>query len=119
MNKRQLGSVGEDEALKTYEKLGYTLVRRNYQIQGGEIDLIVKNREFLVFCEVKLRRSDAFGAGAEAVTYQKQRHILNTAQRFLEENPVGGQVRFDVAVVTPASGGGYAVELIENAFGVN
>ena len=67
-----MGAWGEDLALRYLIKHGYRLVERNYRTRRGEIDLIVRKEEALVFVEVKLRSSTSFGDPLEAVTPRKQ-----------------------------------------------
>lgn len=81
------------------EERGYTLVERNYRTRHGEIDLVVRDEETLIFVEVKLRRGRAFGDPLEAVTPRKQARIRLMAEHYLaEENCTAGfeEVRFDV-----------------------
>lgn len=92
--KNDLGPRGEELAAQEYEKLGFKIIGRNVRMYGakqiGEIDLIAtKNRE-LVFVEVKTRRSESFGQGAEAVDYFKQRKMIMAIKTYLHRNP-----RFD------------------------
>lgn len=89
---------------------------RNYQIRGGEIDLIMWHGECLVFVEVRYRKSAQFGSGAETVTFSKQQKLLHTAQHYLQQR-FGAQpppCRFDVI-----SGQNHPIqfEWIQNAFG--
>ena len=72
-------------------------------MREGEIDLVARNGRTIVFCEVKTRSSDRFGIPAEAVTVSKQRRLRTLAAKWLAAHPgSGGDVRFDVASVTPA-----------------
>ena len=103
--RRRLGSIGEAAAAAWYEARGYEIVDRNWRVREGEIDLVARNgaRNVIVFCEVKTRSSDRFGIPAEAVTVTKQRRLRTLAARWLAAHPgFGGEVRFDVASVTPA-----------------
>jgi len=110
--RRRLGARGEQLAADWYTARGYEVVARNWRCREGEIDLVVRRRGELVFCEVKTRTTDRFGTPAEAVTPQKQRRLRTLAVRFLAEHGGGaGELRFDVAAVT----GGH-VEVIEAAF---
>jgi putative endonuclease len=118
--RRELGSSGEAAAARWYEARGYEIVDRNWRVREGEIDLVVRNRTTIVFCEVKTRSSDRFGIPAEAVTASKQRRLRVLAARWLATHPgsSGGarhDVRFDVASVTPA-GATPAVSVVEGAF---
>jgi len=100
-----------------YEQAGYVVLDRNWRCRAGELDLVVGLHRTIVFCEVKTRRSDAFGTPAEAVTPRKQRRLRGLAVEWLSERGIRGELRFDVASVRPAGGrGGFAVEVLEAAF---
>ena len=112
----RLGADGETVVARHYERLGFTVVARNWRCREGEIDLIVSRDDLLVFCEVKTRRSSTYGGGAAAVGWSKQRKIRGLAARWLAEHSTQlVDVRFDVAVVN-VSGQAFAVELLEAAF---
>jgi len=110
--RRRLGREGEAAAAEWYLANGYTVVARNWRCQGGELDIIVCKARTYVFCEVKARSSDLFGAPAEAVTRAKQARIRRLAAQWLAEAaPRSRAVRFDVASVRNGQ-----VEVIEHAF---
>ena len=110
------GAWGEDLALRYLLRRGYNLVERNYRKRRGEIDLIVRKEETLVFVEVKLRRSTGFGDPLEAVTARKQAIIRSLAEQYLAENqPDFDTVRFDVVGIL-ATQTGTRIEHIEDAF---
>jgi putative endonuclease len=113
--RRALGAAGEDAVADWYRAAGFEVLDRNWRCREGELDLVVARGRLIVFCEVKTRRSDAFGAPVEAVTAPKQRRLRALAVRWLEERRGGGDVRFDVASVRPGRGG-LEVELLEDAF---
>lgn len=95
--RRADGERGEAVALEFLERLGYSLVERNFQTRYGEIDLILRDGGALVFCEVKLRRSTSFGEPTEAVTALKQNKLRLVAEEYLaEKEPDFEEVRFDV-----------------------
>jgi putative endonuclease len=112
--RRRLGTSGEDVAAAWYTKHGYEVVARNWRCRDGELDLIVRSGRTYVFCEVKTRRSNAFGAPVEAVTRDKQMRIRRLAARWLEDGAPGPakDIRFDVASVM----GPKDVEVVEGAF---
>ncbi len=99
MDNIRLGRLGEDLASRYLEKNNYTIVKRNYRTDYGEIDIIAKNRDFLVFIEVKTRRNKTYGEAAEAVNFKKQNKILNTSLIYLSETSEELQVRYDVIEV--------------------
>ncbi len=97
MGKNNLnGAWGEALAAEYLRKKHYTLVAAGYRCRFGEIDLIVKNRRFLVFVEVKLRKTADFALAREYVDRRKQDKIAVTASIYLSENPTKLQPRFDV-----------------------
>ena len=111
--RRALGVSGEDLAAAWYEAAGYTVVARNWRCRDGELDLIVRLGRLLVFCEVKARTTDAFGAPVEAITRTKQQRLRRLAARWIEdgEGPRPVEIRFDVASVLAGN-----IEILEGAF---
>ena len=99
-----VGAWGEDLAAEYLRKKCYTLEEMNYHCRFGEIDLIAKDRKFLIFVEVKLRKSDKFAAAAEFVDARKQNRLRLTAQMYLSEHPTSLQPRFDVIEVYAPQG---------------
>jgi putative endonuclease len=98
--RQKLGAHGERLAARRYEADGYEVVARNWRCGAGEIDLVLRRGDTLVFAEVKTRTSDRFGHPAEAVTVPKQRRIRGLAQRFCAETGNRARVlRFDVVSV--------------------
>ncbi len=93
------GQCGEDIAAEHLKKKGYKIIQRNYKNKIGEIDIIAKHKEDLVFVEVKTRSSDKFGTPAEAVTYYKKQKIVNCAKFYLTQNPSDMNIRFDIIEV--------------------
>ena len=85
-------------------KKRYKLLASGYRSRFGEIDLIVSNRKYLVFVEVKLRKSDAFAEAREFVDSRKQARIRTTAELYLSENPTNLQPRFDVIEIYAPDG---------------
>lgn len=79
---RSVGNNAEDLAEKYLKKLGYKILKRNYTIRGGEIDIIAQDKEELVFIEVKARYSHNFGLPIESITYFKMKALLKTAAIF-------------------------------------
>ena len=110
--RQALGAQGEAQAARWYEDHGYQVVARNWRCREGEIDLIVRQRRTIVFCEVKTRTSDAFGLPAEAVTRAKRERLRHLAAKWLEESPVRPVgIRFDVAAILDGQ-----LEIIEGCF---
>lgn len=98
------GAWGEALAAEYLRKKGYVLVASGYRCRFGEIDLIAKNRKFLVFVEVKLRKNNHFAAAAEYVDRRKQERLKTTAAMYLSQNPVALQPRFDVIEIYAPAG---------------
>jgi len=116
LSKRSSGAWGEEVALRYLLERGYELVERNYRTRYGELDLILRDGDSLVFVEVKLRRGTGFGGPLEAVTTRKQTTIRCLAEQYLSErDPVFDAVRFDVVGVLIASGKP-RLQHVENAF---
>lgn len=83
---------------------GYELAAAGYHCRFGEVDLIVRNKTYICFVEVKLRRSDRFAQAREFVDRRKQERLRLTAQHYLAEHPETLQPRFDVAEVYAPQG---------------
>lgn len=116
MTTRQQGALGEQAVAAYLTAKGYRILRRNYCIRGGEIDIIAENGEYIAFVEVKARRPGSMVSGFEAVTPVKQKRLLRTAQAYLYQYPSGLQPRFDIAAVTLRGGQVLDLDYLENAF---
>ncbi len=93
------GAWGEAVAASYLRKKRYKLVAQGYHCRFGEIDLIVEDRKYLVFVEVKLRKTMDFAAAREYVDRKKQDKIRVTASMYLSQNPTQLQPRFDVVEI--------------------
>lgn len=114
----QLGESGEVIAARALRRAGYTILAERYTCPAGELDLVARDRETLVFVEVKTRSSaDRYPPG-EAVTLRKQRKVAQVAEYFLATANVAPlPCRFDVVAITvPEEGGEPRVEIIRDAF---
>ena len=101
MDRRALGTNGEDVAARYLEGLGYRIVERNFRCKLGEIDVVAQAGRTVVFCEVKTRRSARWGEPSEAVNLRKQARIRRLGAVWLAERAVRAHdVRFDVVSVT-------------------
>ena len=97
MNNKEKGDLGEKIALKYLLLKGAILIEKNYRTKLGEIDIIVKIKNELVFVEVKSRNSIRFGYPSEAVNFKKKQKIINIAKYYiLKNNLYSIPVRFDV-----------------------
>lgn len=103
-NRRLAGRWGEALAAEFFRKKHYRTVAVNYSCRYGEIDLIVRNRRYIVFVEVKLRKSDAFARAAEYVDLYKQERLRTTASVWLSQNETELQPRFDVLEIYAPEG---------------
>lgn len=99
-----VGAWGEALAAAYLQKKRYKLLASGYRSRFGEIDLIVYDRKYLVFVEVKLRKSDSFAKAMEYVDQGKQNRIRTTASVFLSQNPTQLQPRFDVIEIYAPEG---------------
>ena len=116
-NRRQkFGEKGEAIAVRQLKKAGYKIIDTNYRTQLGEIDIIAKEKDTIVFVEVKARRSVHFGSPKQAVTLQKQKKISMVALYYLKTiGQSSAKARFDVVAVI-ANRDEPRVEIIKNAF---
>lgn len=107
-----LGARGERLAAQWYRKQGYVVVARNWKCEIGELDLVVRRGNELVFAEVKTRMSDRFGLPSEAVGATKQRKLRALASTYLSaSSEYFGAIRFDVVSII-----GNDVSVIQAAF---
>lgn len=110
------GKLGEIAAAKYLKKKRYKLVDVNFASRFGEIDLIVKNRKYLCFVEVKQRNTTSIATPAEFVTPAKQKKLISTAMLYLQNNPTKLQPRFDVVEVYTENHEIISIKHLENAF---
>ena len=101
MNQKQLeGKFGEVKAQEYLEKLGYTIICKNFRCMQGEIDIIAKDNKNIIFVEVKTRANLKYGEAKEAVDTKKQKHIYEAAKYYLYKNKLEeAYVRIDVIEV--------------------
>ncbi len=107
-----VGRYGERVAARWLTEAGMTVVERNWRCRRGEIDILARDGDVLVVCEVKTRRSSRAGTPAEAVTPRKLARLQDLAAEWLSARPgaAPGGVRFDVVAVVPAERGPARVE---------
>ena len=119
--KKLLGGVGEKQAVKYLKKQKYKILEKNYTTPIGEIDVIAKDKETLVFIEVKTRTNVRYGEPIESVTPFKQGHIIRVAEYYMKVNKIDFDetpCRFDVIEVKNDNGKN-EINHVEDAFGVN
>lgn len=114
-SKIQQGKAGEDLACRYLQERGLTLVERNYRCRCGELDLVMRDGDQLVFVEVRYRRNVRYGAPAETVTRSKQVRLNRAANRYLQHRRCRSACRFDVIAIT-SSNGENALQWIRDAF---
>ena len=103
--KRHIGDRCEEVAIRFLQQNGYTIIEKNFVLNHGEIDIVAKENETLVFIEVKTRRSKKFGAPEEAVTPKKQEIIRRTAEAYVVQKKLTNiDCRFDVVSVLLVDG---------------
>lgn len=107
------GSASEDKACDFLRQEGYRVVARNWRTREGELDIIARDGDVLVFVEVKSRSRDDFGGPEAAVDRAKQRRLIAAARSFLEATRCELPTRFDVVAIRPGS-----VRLYQDAFQV-
>jgi len=115
--KKPVGDAGEAFAAAHLESHGFTIIARNFRTRLGEIDLIARDACYLLFVEVKARKTGSMVSGEEAVDFHKQRRLRAAAEYWLAGHPSELQPRFDVMCVEPGPCGHYKLtNWIEDAF---
>ena len=118
MSKIETGQSGEKLAVEFLKKQGFKIIETNFKCKVGEIDIVAREKDTLVFVEVKTRSSVQFGLPEEAVNYRKIQHIIKSAQiyRMTHNNlPVGD--RIDVVAIEKEGSVIKRLELIRNITG--
>ena len=115
---REIGNKGEDAACEWLLKNGFTVLERNFTIRGGELDIIAQENDYLVFVEVKTRKSGSMVSGAEAVDRKKQTCIVKAAAQYIYTHPEQAELqpRFDVAEILTEQGVPRKIRYTRNAF---
>ena len=115
-----IGQAAEDLACHYLQDQGLHLIERNYRCQRGEIDLVMRDISSMVFVEVRYRRNNRFGSGAESVNRYKQAKLIATALHYLQSHKAAAKspARFDVVSVTLPGEAAHTPEIqwIKNAF---
>ena len=103
MKRQALGKWGEDLAVAELERRGYAVLTRRYRTRHGEIDIVARDGETIVFVEVKAKETVEFGSAAAAVTIRKQRRVVAMAVDYLARNRLTAcPCRFDVVAIDGA-----------------
>jgi putative endonuclease len=112
---RGRGKVGEEAAVRWLKGEGYLILERNVVTHAGEIDVVARDGEALVFVEIKARGSAAYGPAIAAVGPAKQRRVSRAAALYLAIRHLGGPCRFDVLGLDAVEGG-WRYTLVRDAF---
>ena len=117
MTRKETGILGEQIAQRFLIERGYQIIETNYRCREGEIDIVTRKDDYLVFVEVRTKRSRAFGMPEESVTETKKEHLRAVAGRYYETHinlPELWRIDF-IAVELTGAGQPKRIELIENA----
>lgn len=117
-NNKEKGNLGEKIAGEYLKNSGYIILEKNFRIRGGEIDIICKDKECIVFVEVKTRYSTLYGSPGEAVDLHKQHKISQAAQVYIMKNKLlNCYFRFDVVeIILKDNDEVRSINLVKNAF---
>lgn len=117
MNKRKIGTIGEDIAINFLEKYGVIIIKRNYFTKFGEIDLIGFENKTIIFIEVKLRNNMSYGLPIEGISSKKIERLRKTADLFLSGSDlIYDDCRFDVIGINLCSRNLYRVEWLKSQY---
>jgi putative endonuclease len=109
---KRRGTEAERQARHHLERQGLEFVAANYHCRRGEIDLVMRDGDTLVFVEVRQRTNPRFGGAAASVDFRKQHKLILTAEHYLQKHPHDGPVRIDVVAMAQEN----AIDWIRNAF---
>lgn len=116
-NKRSTGSYGEKLAVEFLESAGYEIIDKNYHFGHGEIDIVAKEKDVIVFVEVKYRKNLEYGLPEYAITKGKQNQIKKIAEAYLSEHEIKDQdCRIDVIAILHLAGEKPQLNHYKNAF---
>lgn len=111
----ELGNRGETLAEKLLLESGYQILERNWRFSRAEVDIIAKDRDVLVFVEVKTRSSEIFGKPEESISPKKETLLKDAAAVYMEQIGHEWEIRFDVVSIL-IKGSGYSIEHFKDAF---
>ncbi|MEM6405267.1 MAG: YraN family protein [Pseudomonadota bacterium] len=95
LKQQQAGAIAEQQASRFLQQQGLTELAKNYRCRSGELDLVMQDRETLVFVEVRQRRNTRFGDALESIDIRKQRRVRKAAEYYLLHHTWHGPCRFD------------------------
>ena len=100
MERKQLGAIGEKLALAYIKKKSYKIIETNYRCHSGEIDIVARQKDCLVFVEVRTRSTTQYGTPEESLSSVKQKHMINSAYHYLQNHQkLPGNWRIDLVAV--------------------
>lgn len=112
-----LGKIGEDRACEELRRRGYTIVERRFRTRCGELDIVARDGNTIVFVEVKTRSGGNFGNPFESVTWHKRQRLSRMATSYLFLKRLSDVAcRFDIVSVMPNAAGKLEVEILKSAF---
>ena len=112
LDAQQSGVKAEYQASVFLQRQGLTLLAKNYACRGGELDLVMQDRDTLVFVEVRLRSHARFGDALESIDWRKQQRLRLAAEHYLAEHNWSGPCRFDAVGIV----GSVQLHWVQNAF---
>lgn len=116
--RQALGRWGEETTARYLQARGYAILARNFHTAHGELDIVAGKEGAIVFVEVKVRSSNAFGFPEEAVSPRKQAHLLSAAEAYFEKHPESPETwQFDIVAITCCPGAEPEIEHFENVIG--
>jgi putative endonuclease len=120
MKKQQTGRLGEDLACQALKKKRYRIIERNYRCRYGEIDIVARKGDYLIFVEVRSKTGSAFGTPEESMTAQKKQRLTASIMSYLESkesHQENWRVDFVAVDLDAAGTKALRIEIIENALG--
>ncbi len=117
MNRKDVGQLGEKLAQKFLKKRGYHICETNFRWQSGEIDIVAKRKDYLIFIEVRTKSNLDFGTPEESITKSKKKKLISSALHYINtHHDLPASWRIDVvAIEINDKGKSKRIELIENA----
>ncbi|MGN1090624.1 MAG: YraN family protein [Huintestinicola sp.] len=115
-SRTETGRLGEELTAYYLERAGYEILRRNFRIKGGEIDIIARKDDIIAFVEVKTRDINALESGVNAVKSAKRRLIIRASVEYSRRYPHELQPRFDISDVTVKDGRVIRFRYYDNAY---
>jgi putative endonuclease len=120
MKKQESGKLGEELARTELKKKGYKIIGTNYRCRRGEIDIVARQQDCLVFIEVRAKTGTAYGSPEESVTPQKKQRLVSAAMDYLNSHqglPENWRIDFVAVELDPLTNKATRIEIIENALG--